>query len=316
LTDSLIEAVCNWSLDEGELISSSGDRCEIVVSPPGGSFLCEYTLRFLEWRPAARAGFRLETAESSHEFTIVPDKRHAVLDSNAEGRTEIALPAAFDPSAHHLLRIEAREDYLGVQLDTADLAVSTGISGVPTAITFFSENAKIGISAIEITPGFEETFEISNAVPKEFTIENGAAECSDGLMLLTANIDSYGRAVFRSHYPEFELAANLAVRNASNAEYGLALLGQDNTAVARLSALPGRQVLLFQSENQSKEIKLPDAFEGNEFRQFRIVMRKGVAEAYFDGVALAEMPLDAEVTSAAVVGNTIVAIDMIRVTSI
>jgi GH43 family beta-xylosidase len=314
LTDYLQSAACNWVLNAGELTSPREDRCEIALAPPAGSFLCEYTLRFVEWHGDSRAGFRIETTESSYEFSIVPDGRQVIFNTG----TQFGLPVAFDPSAHHLLRIECRNGYCHVQIDTPDLAATIGTIGTPNAITLFSDAATIGISAIEITAGFEETFEAAIAIPKEFLIDGGRAECIDDQMLLTPNEASIATALVKLPYPAFEIAANLAIRSVSNnnAEYGLTLLSRDGTSIARLFALPGRQALIFQSGNQSKEIKLPDAFEGHEFRQFRIVARDKTATAYFDGAALLDMPLDVEVTDAAVVCNLAIAVDMVRLTAI
>lgn len=311
------EKTGRWTINEGEIISSSEERCEITISPPGGAFLCEYTFRFIDHGPGARAGFNLETADATCEFAIFADQRRATLTSRQNERAEIELPAEFDLLVDHLLRIEVSIGRCGVMIDSRALKTSVPIDGPAAEITFFSESAEVAFSAIELTGGFEENFDTADEIPAGFEVEGGTAESQDRRLLLTPAEGARVLAIFRLPYHAFELAANLAIPNSSAAaEYGMLLFGRDRMPVGRLSATLDKRIMTFESGRQESEIRLPEAFTGAEFRQFRIVSRRGSATAYLDGVPVAELPAKQEVSDAAVFGDAIIAVDMVRVTSI
>jgi hypothetical protein len=75
-------------------------------------------------------------------------------------------------------------------------------------------------------------------------------------------------------------------------------------------------VINFGTDDQSISIDLPDAFVGNEFRQFRLVRQAGQLSAYLDGIALGEVPYDKKVVEAAIVGTKSLTVEMVRLTSI
>src|SRR5439155_27270276 len=158
----------------------------------------------------------------------------------------IEFASDFDPTAFHLLRIEVSSGQCSVMVDNRSCTSSVETEGPAGELTFFSENAKFGLSAIELTGGFETNFDASDDTPSEILIEAGRAWISNKCLYLTATDAAPAMALFRLPYRNFELAANLAIRDRSKTtEYGLLLFGRERKPLGRLLAMPGKHVLEF-----------------------------------------------------------------------
>ena len=300
-----------WLIGNGELISTVASSCEFIIGLTSDSFLFECTFRFLD------------TIEQGHfavvigqfRFEISPAEKRAVIGTAGSGVSEIALAPDFDPSAFHLLRIDAGGDRCRVMIDDIGQMADMRSDHAAGELLLVAEGLKVGVSAIEITPGFEELFE-SNDIPAVFHLE-GNGEITDRQLVITASVGSAdSRTVFRVPFGEFELAVNLSAGDVNISEsFGLELLGIDNGA-ARLTANPEKMVINFEADSQTLTIDLPDTFVGNEFRQFRLVRQAGRLSAYLDGIALGELPYDQDVVEAAIVGASSLTVEMVRLTAI
>lgn len=300
-----------WLISNGELISTVASRCEFVIGPTSDSFLFECTFRFLD--TIEQGHFAVVIGRS--RFEMSPAEKRAVIGTAGSNVSEIALDPDFDPSAFHLLRIDAGGDRCRVMIDDIGQMAEMRSDHAAGELLLVAEGLKVGVSAIEITPGFEELFE-SNDIPAGFRLE-GNGEIADGQLVITASVGSAGsRTVLRVPFAKFELAVNLSGGDVNTSEsFGLELRGLDNGA-ARLTANPEKMVINFEADSQALSIDLPNTFVGNEFRQFRLVRQAGQLSAYLDGIALGKLPYDKDVAEAAIVGASSLTVEMVRLTAI
>jgi GH43 family beta-xylosidase len=300
-----------WLIGNGELISTVASRCEFIIGLTSDSFLFECTFRFLD--TIEQGCFAVVMGQTRLE--VSPAEKKAVIGTADRGVSEIALAPDFDPSAFHLLRIEAGGDRCRVMIDDIGQMAEMRSDHAAGELLLVAEGLKVGISAIEITPGFEELFE-SNDIPAAFRLE-GNGEISDGRLVIAAPDGSAdARAVFPVPFDEFELAINLSSDDTTIlGSYGLELLGV-NSSSAHLTASPEKMAINFEADGQTLSIDLPDTFVGNEFRQFRLVRQAGQLSAYLDGIALGELPYDKNVVEAAILGTSSLTVEMVRLTAI
>jgi GH43 family beta-xylosidase len=283
------------------------------IADMGGYGLIELTFRFAEAADGARFGFTIAADGGDTEFQIMPTDRTAALrQMSGNSAIGISLPPDFDASAWHLLRIDAGLERLTVMIDDISSTAHIPSGGVPTELTVFSEHAHVDISALELTRGFEHLFE-DNRLTAAFNIVGDPAIDSGQLTVTPAAGRSEVSVEVNSGDVAF--AANIRVEG-DDSVYGIAIRADDSRELCGIRASTrGRSVNVTAGEG-SADISLPEAFTGNEFRQFSILLQYGRAIAYLDGIELASYAVDRPAASAAVFSDAAVTIEMLRVTDI
>ena len=308
----------SWQGIGEELISDANTRCELNLSLKFPAFLSECYFRLINKKPGhPHFGFHLGSGASLSTFTIMADKHCAIL-VNPDGRSnEIDLPEDFDFAAFHLLRIEAVGGRLCVLIDDPGLAAQIDDCEGPESLVFFSEGSGLEISALEVTPGFEDLFYGTKDLPNYFSFSGGKPECDGRLMRMTPVGADAVSASFILPPTDVEVAANLAVdAQSQGAQYGIRLFDTEGKKLSQLAASTSDAQLIFEVGDQRFPAALPKAFVGNEFRQFRIVCRAGACYATFDGIEIANLAARGTPAGAALFSTADLMVDMVRVTAI
>jgi hypothetical protein len=300
-----------WLREGDELISTSDEDCQLSISVPHESFLFECTVRSLD--PGTGGHFAIEIGETRFELSASENKAALVTKGDSG---EINLRADFDSFAWHLLRVEKDGRRCSVMIDDISQRADVISTGKTEKVEISSSGGRTAISAIQLTPGFEELFE-SEKLPSQFRVD-GKANISDGKLVLKANSGKgVAEAIFPVTFAEFDLAINLAAGDSSIDEYGVKLLNKARpAAVAQLIARPLRKMIEFTASSQTVSIDLPDSFVGDEFRQFRLVHQSGRLSAHLDGILLSDLGLITEVTEAVIFGTSEISVEMVRATSL
>jgi len=297
-----------WTENNGAYVSAAESECTLGFDLRDPSFLLEATVRFHAWSSTATGGIRFYSAGGEYELSIAPESKIATL----EGK-ELSLADGFDPSCHHLIRLEINAGRCLATIDTPDITLRVDISGEITGFELFSQNARVEFSAIELTHGFEELFELSDKVSPRFTIDGGTAEVSARQMDLRSDKGGQVSSVFNVPYSNFELTANL---NGSADGYGLFFMDANSQVTAYFTAYVDERRLVIFSSGETEVVDLPADFDGTELRQFQVVRRNGRVIATLEGVELAELPAPESITRAAVYAETAATVEMIRLSSI
>jgi hypothetical protein len=307
----LTENLDGWTREGDVLVSSNARRAKLSMDLSTESFLFECTVRFQE--ATATGLFTVEIGQDRLELSA--DGVTATFRSASGKVHDINLSQNFDHSVWHQLVIEKNRDRCLVVIDemSQSAAIRTVSEAIPIAIV--SEGLCTAISAIELTPGFEERFE-TDEIPGRFRlIGNGIV--SDGALTLGADESlAETRAVFAVPFAEFGLAANLSAGDGPGGSYGLRLLDGSGASVAHLTASPAEMKIKLEALSKVVSIDLPDSFVGSEIRQFRLVSQGGRLSAHLDGIFLSDLPFAAEVSEAAIYGTSDISIEMVRLTGL
>ena len=304
-------APAGWSTEGRELVSDREKRCELSISTAGSPVLAECTFRFNEYD--RNSGFGFEWGDI--RFSLLPAKRKAKLKSNSD-KVKLDLTRSFDASAFHLLRVECDRGQCSVTID--DISQSLEVAGdisMPD-LKLVSDGGRIYLSAIEVTRGFEERFELESGLSK-FAIDGEQKWSAGRLALSPENGLNTGRIKLDLPFTKFQVAVNIAANEENeSASYGIVLHGDKLEEAAGLAVFPSEMSVRFRSEGESIEINLPDAFTGSEYRQLRMVRLAGTLAAYLDGIKLGELQLKSKISAGSVFGTVPVSVEMIRITAI
>jgi GH43 family beta-xylosidase len=284
---------------------------ELSIDVCKGQFLLELMFRFIGNAPDAEFGFCIG---DEVKFQLSAATSTATLNSSDAAPEALSI-ADLDLETFHLIRIESGLETCSVILDDIGRQISARYSGHVGDLRLFAHNVKVEISAIEITRGFEELFETDGDTPGGLLI-NGQATVKDGSMSITGNSEMQLEAAFDVGYLDFEFAANVSAGCPDNAAVYGVRLDSDGLRSLILSVSAAASVIRFQTEENSAEITLPEAFVGTEFRQFRIVVRDGEAAADLDGISIATLPCNGHYTRAAIFGHSHINIETVRLTEI
>jgi len=303
-----------WTKNDRELVSLDKDLCSISIPNTDTPFLFQCTFRFQDIQEASSFGFRLGTAREQTVFQFSPLKLKASLTS-ADGKvSDITLPAGFDGLSDHLLQIDSGVGSTKVMIDDSNVIAANSCN--LTGLQLISQNAIVSMSAIDVTPGFEELFETTSPkLTNAFVIENGTSSIENGRMTVSPSGSSPIQIRLKIAFESFELAANLALV-ASAGKYGLTLLDNLGGVSAHLTAIVTDEKMMFSLNGHAIEISLPDSFVGTEYRQFKLVYTGENLAAYLDGILLGGHRTTAFFDQAAIFSDSSLAVEAIRLTSI
>lgn len=298
-----------WTRTDAGLESPAVGRHEFSLDLSSESFLFECTLRLLE----APTDGRLTIKIGNVGFELSSGDRKALLRSDDGKAHEIGLSERFDHSAWHRITIEKNGNHCRVMIDDISQVGEILSENEISRIDISSDALPVVITAIEVTPGFEELFE-SDQVPDRFQLDGKGIVVAGTLALKADDLIGEARASFCVTFADFALAANLSGGEGETGSYGLKLLDGSAAVLAQLSAWPAEMKVKLEASSKTVSIDLPDSFVGSEFRQFRLVCNAGRLSAHLDGILLSELPFDANVSKAAIYGSGDIAVEMVRLT--
>jgi GH43 family beta-xylosidase len=304
---NVISDLTGWMENNAEFTSAPGESNSMSLSTRSRGFLLEFWIKFED--AVGRAGLRARNSL----FELDAAKGRAIIQIG-KLKKSIKLGRNFDPSAWHLVRVESGLTSARVTIN--DARYSTKIKGQfgDDAVVLFSENTVATIAAIEMTHGFEELFEEPDVILESFVITGDAAITDRQLSIASTQGNKAGIA-FEIPFENFELAANLATDPAASGSYGI-VFRTGHREIVRLIVSASSDTVTFAAGSRNTEIKLPESFSGNELRQFRIVKSSSDTTAYLDGIHLATLKSDEDITLAAIFGHQQINVEMLRLTSL
>jgi hypothetical protein len=261
---------------------------------------------------SSRFGFRICGNESTlFDFSISPGTRSSATAKTAGDAVNnvINLPADFDVTADHLVRVEVNGTRIKTTVDGRANFVETRLPSHANSLSVFSENAKAEFTALTITDGFEDLFDSG-----EFDItadgwnvsgsHAAAPQQLDGELELSS--DSVAIITHEQVFGDGEFAANIRLGES-----------RDSDAAAYVSIKVDKAVLIIRgSEGSSPTFALPDLVP-ETYHQLRLVKIHGRLTAALDDVVLGDIECDLPVTKVSVFcSNASAFIEMVRATSI
>jgi hypothetical protein len=288
-TQLISDLPSGWAWNDDELVNSLVDPKDLPIVLPGVDFLLELSFRVVE--AGDNALFAIGLDDARFEF----DQRSLMASvSNGRGdRNTIMLATDFDPAAYHLLRIEKGCGHCRVMIDDIGKTAEVSCAGNSSRLTIIADGIQVAISAIELTPGFEELFTDSESSKPE---------------------SNQPSAQFPIPYSDFEFAANLAGDGVS--DHGLSFLDESGASLIKIIARANEAAITIDLAESSLSIDLPEAFVGNEYRQFKVVKIANEISTYLDGILLTTQTFSRKVARAAIIGTAETQIDMVRLTAI
>ena len=305
------EAATGWTRNGSDLISSAGRQSEFTIDLLSDAFLFECWFRRTEDKNAV--ALSINVGDVCVEWTASESNVSLASANGASGN--INLPSDFDPTVFHLLRLEADDEHVRIMIDNDGQTAEVKFGGGASGLVISADGPGMVLSAIEFTPGFEKRFD-SGKLSKRLKVE-GTENTSDGKMVVEPkHKGGKSRASFELPISDFDLAVNLASVAGPSVGHGVELIDEHGRSIAGVTAQPGEMKITFAGCGNVRELDLPETFVGDEIRQFRLVRKNGRLSSYLDGIFLAELPFDRDVSEAAIFGTGPITVEMIRLTAI
>ncbi len=316
-----ITAIGRWRFGTAGAISDPVERCEMNLKIVPESFLLEaYVAGDGTTVDHGKSGIAFDTHAGRALFSLDAENRSATLTtddpgSNASPRTAI-LPADFDFSAAHLIRVECDYRRLTIEIDEPLSTVSVLLTRPVSSVSIFSETRSVAIKSLDVTGGFEEMFEEASPLEKNgwqiettapYRIEAGELAFSSTQFALSKGPEL--------HDLEYAVNFRIAAGSSDAGEFAI-VMKSSGSETFRLAIDPKTSSLLITGDTR-EAIPLPKTDDLERYHQLRIIKRGARALCYFDDLFLGEFSIaDVAVRSVVSCGSLRVTIEMIRLTVI
>lgn len=316
-----------WTVQaDGSAVLTDGEaRCPIPVP----AFLAELSLRAAEAAADGRFGVRLYAGEQElFRCRLSPAGHTAVIAylTPDQGWQEqaLALPAAFDPTAYHLLRLEVDGRHLALALDEPLVRWQGRLAGEAADVALYAETATATFAGFGTTIGWEDRFIAPAATPQDngwrgqpedgwrleqqqlwFTAGSGPGYLSKGPLL-----------------PAYELVVNarLAAGATFDSCYGFYPAWTTPAQPGPLLAIEQENrnwILRWQATKTQHRFPLPTHFDPTTYQQWRFLKENGRLLVHWEGHLIAEGDVTPEPTTVALYAcHAPVAFDLVRLTAI
>jgi hypothetical protein len=316
-----------WAVPaDGSAVLSAGEARFSINIP---TFLIELSLR--AQRPAAGGLFGVKLYAGEQElfcFRLLPAGRGAAIawhPSDKGGQEqELPLPAAFDPAAYHLLRLEVDGHRLSLTLDDTVLRWQGRLALEPAELALYAEGGPAAFAGFSTTIGWEDRFMDTAATP----LDNGwCGQPEDGWRLdqrqlwFTANSEP-GHLSKGPLLSAYELVVNARLASAQNLSscYGVYPAWATPAQPGPLLAIEQQNsnwILQWQETNTNHRFPLPAHFDPTTYQQWRFLKENGRLLVHWEGLLIAEGTVTLEPTTVALyAGHAPVAFDLVRLTAI
>jgi hypothetical protein len=296
-----------WRTEDNELHSAAPDENEIRYATWSESFLAELYIRPSS-EPAMRSGVKLQLAGNDDvKFLLDPAGHRVTLVAGETEQKTLDLPAQFDPTAFHHIRIEVDQRWVSIALDEVDVIVDAELSSAVTVVGLVASGVGSSFSAMSLTYGFEERFERNLLSQRGWAISGPGGEVTIDQQDLLINCEG-GKSTRLSkpvNASDYELIVNVCpIRMGPE---GSITFGSGSPV--RLAGSSALELTV-----AGAGVALPDDRHGF-FRQFRIVKIAEALDLYFDGQHIASTYDPARSSEIWLeVIDALAAVDMIRFT--
>jgi GH43 family beta-xylosidase len=316
-----------WAVQaDGSAVLTAG---EVRYPIPIPAFLAELSLRADQ--PAAGGLFGLKLYAGEEElfrFWLPPAKNIAAVAwhtfDNGWQEQELPLPAAFDPTAYHLLRLELDGRRLSLALDEPLCRWQGRLAAEPAELALFAEATSAAFAGFSATIGWEDSFMDTAATPQD-NGWHGQPEAGwrlDQQQLWFTAASGPGHLVKGPLLPAYELVVNARLAGTATADccYGFYPAWQTPAQPGPLLVIEQEEtnwVLRWQEADTHHIFPLPAPFDPTTYHHFHLRKENGRLHLYWEGLPIAEGTVTTQPTTVALyAGHSSVAFDLVRVTAI
>jgi GH43 family beta-xylosidase len=335
-----------WRVGGGEAVQedASAETAEARCLTAAASFVAEMTLRGVSEEDTGEASgaygvtLRAEDGQGTLEILLEPRTRRVRVASN-EGDHDsphvfATLPADFDFSARHLLRLEADEGDVSVRLDEAAFRWQGRTRVSPARLALATRGASAAFGGFALTLGWEELF-----MDESVEARGWHAGDNDGKWYVRERRLWYAPAsetrglIWKGTLLEnYELVVNARLSEAAgeSSDYGFYpayAAGEGRGPLLALVKTAGGWALRHESAaadeggageaSGAEQFPLPETFDPRQFQQFRFVKHGGRLTIQCGGEPLATVDAPAVPTRIALAARGDgAAFDLVRVTMI
>jgi hypothetical protein len=314
---------------DGSAVLSAG---EARHAPGIATFLAELSLRAQQPAAGGLFGVKLYAGEQElFRFWLLPTGNTPASNvatvawhHPADGwrQQELPLPAAFDPTAYHLLRLEVDGPRLALALDEPLFRWQGRLAGSPAELALYTELTSAAFAGFSATIGWEDRFMDTAATPQD-NGWHGQPEAGWRLeqqQLWFMAADTAGCLRKGPLLPAYELAVNARQSGGqSSGRYGFYPAWIASSQPGPLLTIEQGEtnwMIRWQEADASHSFPLPTSFDPTTYQQFRFRKENGRLLVYWEGLSIAEGTVTTQPTTVALyAGRSAVAFDLVRVTA-
>jgi GH43 family beta-xylosidase len=307
----------DWSLEAGRWVTRGHERAELELGDLPTSFLCDLIFRCSD-SPEENGCvcFKLQAGDNCLELTFHPNANVMRIDvpEDAQGAPSIGrLPKDFDWTADHVLRIDADHRRVRISLDNALQTFDTLMPLPVSSLTIIADYQSAGISAFQLTEGFEELFEIAEPLSENgWDISGGEHRIDRGELIVKS--DDTLTITKHQALPSCEFTGNFRLAtDIRTGQFGLVLQAETGEMVRFAIDLARSEIEV----SGRSTLALPGEMDLERYHQLRIMKSRERALCYLDDALVAELAVaDIPVRGVVFCDRSHVAVEMIRLTSI
>ena len=275
------------------------------------------------------AGIKLVGEQGSVLFwTLIPQAGQVALTVQSSVRWEhrnMLLPAGFDFTAFHQLRVEVNARQVRILVDGTALKWEVTVGSPPSAIALITNQTTAEFAGFALTQGWEDLFATVRSDPAEWnwkTTLNDDRWRIDDWHLWYAGLRGESSILTKGPVPqEYELVINAKLIGdpAPGEGYGfLPALGPDGESPLLTVARQGAGwALCCETPDGRESFPLPPDFDHTIFQQFRFRRRQGRLTIQHEARILGEIASPGPATMIGLYGSrAIAAFDLVRLTAL
>ncbi|HEX2640947.1 MAG TPA: hypothetical protein VHL50_10265, partial [Pyrinomonadaceae bacterium] len=300
----------DWNFNDDTASSKADGLSEARCSVPG-SFLSEFMLRQnSEPGDEAAIGFALRSANGDLDVSI--NNRRCTVQQGSI-RHDLELDPEFDPAAYQHVRVEV--DGLWARICIEERQIFEGrLTALAVELVLYSNNVAADFKGFSLTEGFQDDFDREGVTLSDsgWNVPDCGIENMELILPPDALINR------EQAFGQIALAANIRLNGdtASFYEFGFELVGESPTSVLRMTVDNSRNVRL-EYDGGDGTFALPEAWQPQEYYQYRLLARRGKIYVYLDGTLLGETQFTAaDFKPAIFCRGTGIALDMVRATAV
>lgn len=265
----------NWTVENNQLVSDSGENAEIVCVKNAETLLLETSLRAFE-NSGGNFGVCLKNGDEK-VFKVCFSPRESAIrfvryENGGEIYEEIKPGDDFDFESFQLLRLEADHYALKLKLNEKTL-LETVLARAASNFSFFADACRAAFSGVALTLGFENTFESEDTEScgwKQIT-DNGTANVESKHLVLTETGGKHLILQKDLRFSNFDLAINFSILETSADDFkaGFSLSVDEKRLTHQFSfeKVKTDWVLRVETNEKISQFALPAGFSLNTFHQ-------------------------------------------------
>jgi GH43 family beta-xylosidase len=319
-----------WVLKDGVLIQEREEAQHQAASyyTEHPYYVLELSLKTLkDSRDEGYIGLAISCERAGLRFSLVPGSKQAVLGCEGEDFTEqrVKLPAEFDMSSFHLLRVQVRGEVVSFALDGLERWQSR-IAAPPTKIELLTHKVSAAFAGAALTYGWEDLFTEHTDSPSEAGWEvagsGGSWRIRDQQLWSLNGPGQHSTIAKGPLFESYELVVNAMLEQVwgANACYGFyPMLGESGsgTLFTVEEDSDNGWSIFAHAPSGRQAFPLPEGFDPVRHHQFRFRKSAGRLIVQFEALVLGEVKALLEPSRVGLFARSArAAFDMVRVTAI